>query len=75
MILLYWIKISSIKTKLIDWKPLRALYTPYNSNDCNIVKEIRIGQSAAKLPARKKVQRLSKPHSNMEGSRVKKEIS
>lgn len=35
---------------LIDWKPLRVLLTLYNSNDCSIVKEVRIGQSAAKHP-------------------------
>lgn len=41
-------KIACIE--LIDWKPLRALYTPYNSDDYSIVKEIKIGQSAAKCP-------------------------
>lgn len=37
-------------THLIDWKPLRVYYTPYISNEYSIVKESRIGQSAAKLP-------------------------
>ncbi len=44
---------------LTDWNPLRALYTPLHSNDVSIVKEIKIGQSAAKIPTRNKVQRLS----------------
>ena len=50
----------SCKTTLIDWKLLRALYTPLYSNVISIVKETKIGQSAAKLPYRKNVQRLSK---------------
>ena len=46
---------------LIDWELLKAYNTPYSRNDCSIVKEYRIGQSAAKgrsinLPI--KVQRL-----------------
>lgn len=53
------------KTKLIDWNSLRASYTLYSSNDCNIVKEMKIGKSAAKSPLKRiKVQRLSKPHRN-----------
>ena len=28
---------------LIDWKPLRASYTPLSSNDLSIVKEMKIG--------------------------------
>lgn len=48
------------KTSLIDWNTLRALYTLYSSNDYSIVKEIKIGQSAAKGPRNRiKVQRLS----------------
>ena len=39
----------SCKTTLIDWKLLRALYTPLYSNEISIVKETKIGQSAAKL--------------------------
>ena len=35
-----------------------------------MVKEIKIGKSAAKFPKRKKVQRLSKSHKYMEESRV-----
>ena len=50
-------KIACIE--LIDWKPLRASYTQYSSNDYIIVKEMKIGQSAAKHPSRMKVQRLS----------------
>lgn len=38
------------KSYLIDWNTLRALYTLLHSNDVSIVKEIKIGQSAAKLP-------------------------
>lgn len=34
---------SPFKSYLIDWKALRDLYTPHNSNDCVIVKEISIG--------------------------------
>ena len=49
---LFSINISRIKTNLFDWKPLRALYTLYSSNDCSIVKETRIGQSAAKHPVK-----------------------
>ena len=41
----------SFKTTLIDWKFLRALYTPLYSNVISIVKETKIGQSAAKLPS------------------------
>ena len=40
----------SCKTTLIDWKLLRALYTPLYSNVISIVKETKIGQPAAKLP-------------------------
>ena len=35
---------------LIDWNSLRALHTPYSSNDYSIVKEVKIGRSAAKHP-------------------------
>lgn len=45
---------------LIDGNNLRASYTHNNSNDCCIVKEMRIGQSAAKHPNGMKVQRLSR---------------
>lgn len=38
------------KTSLIDWNILRASYTPHSSNDCGIVKKMKIGQSAAKYP-------------------------
>ena len=40
---LYWMSVCPIKTPLIDWDTLRALYTPYNRNDYSIVKEVRIG--------------------------------
>ena len=42
---------SSSKTNLTDWKLLRVLHTQYSSNDYIIVKEVRIGQSAAKYPS------------------------
>jgi len=51
--------IIGIVILLIDWNTLRALYTLLYSNDISIVKEIKIGQSAAKRPYRMKVQRLS----------------
>lgn len=51
---------GSCKTYLIDWNLLRASYTPLSSNDQGIVKEMKIGQSAAKLPYRKNVHRLSR---------------
>ena len=44
------VNFGSYKTYLIDWDTLRALYTPLHSNDVSIVKEIKIGQSAAKHP-------------------------
>ena len=34
---------------LIDWNILRALHTPHSSDDYVIVKEVKIGQSAAKI--------------------------
>jgi uncharacterized membrane protein (UPF0182 family) len=58
--------IICVTTLLIDWKPLRALYTLLHRNDVSIVKEIKIGQSAAKTLNNavkydmRKVQRLSK---------------
>jgi hypothetical protein len=42
------IEFCPLKTFLTDWKPLRALHTSYNSDDCSTVKEVKIGQSAAK---------------------------
>jgi hypothetical protein len=51
-------KVCPIKIPLIDWNTLRALYTPLHSNDVSIVKEIKIGQSAAKTLYECKVQRL-----------------
>lgn len=51
---------GSYKTYLIDWDLLRASYTLFSSNDWSIVKETKIGQSAAKLPYRKNVHRLSR---------------
>jgi hypothetical protein len=50
----------SFKTYLIDWELLRALHTPLVSNESSIVKEVKIGQSAAKLLYKKNVQRLSR---------------
>lgn len=44
---------------LIDWKLLRASYTPIHSDDVCIVKEMKIGQSAAKGLTEFKVQRLA----------------
>ncbi len=58
-------KNSSFKIPLIDWNTLRALYTKYSSNDCIIVKETKIGQSAAKYPYRIKVQRLVERRTNI----------
>lgn len=41
-----------VLTSLIDWNSLRASYTPCSSNDYIIVKEMKIGQSAAKHPVK-----------------------
>ena len=50
--------LGPFKSCLIDWDTLRDSDTPYHSNDGAIVKEMSIGQSAAKYPSGINVQRL-----------------